>query len=152
MNLEMDSLTLLLYVPVSRYVSLKGKLWLEVENIEKLGLTSQLHLFTLLSLIFKLLASIPSFLPPLRTARCSPSPRASMKVRRRLLIIANYRNTGRPWWDQPVALQAGAKAKAGGGKEFQLKTAFKRCVMIDFFFFLVNVILMQQVARAAEQT
>lgn len=35
----------------------------------------------------------------LRTAQCSPSPRASMKVRQGLLIISNWRNTGASRWD-----------------------------------------------------
>lgn len=37
---------------------------------------------------------LPSALP-----RCLTGPRASMKVRQRLLIIADYRNIGVPCWD-----------------------------------------------------
>lgn len=107
-------------------------------------------LLTLISHILKLPASIHFFLRPLCAAWCLPSPRASMKVRQGVLIIANYRNIGLPWWDQSVSLQAGAEVKAGGGKELQLKTAFS--TVSWSIYFLVNVILMQQVAQAAEQT
>lgn len=48
-----------------------------------------------------------------------------------------------------MALQAGAKAKADGGKELELLAL---CHDRYFLFFFGNVILMQQVARAAEQT
>ncbi len=49
-----------------------------------------------------------------------------------------------------MALQGGAKAKAGGGKELQLLALCHDRYF--FFFFLADVILMQHVARAAEQT
>lgn len=73
------------------------------------------------------LSFLPLFRPfylPSAAAQNLPCPRASVKVRRGLLIIASYRNIGLSWWDQPVALQGGDKAEADGGrKELQLKVA-----------------------------
>lgn len=111
------------YVPPDILMATKGKLWSEEDNVMK---SLVWHLSQLLSVIFKLPTSAPSFLPPLCTARRTPSPRVSMKVRRRLLIIANYRNIGRSWWDQLVALQAGLEAKAKR-ERVTAKNDFKHC-------------------------
>lgn len=61
-----------------------------------------------------------------------------MKVRRGLLIIDNYRNTGWPWWDQAVGLQVGAKALAGGGG-VTAKKDFKPCHDRYIFFSECNI-------------
>lgn len=120
----------------------EAKLWWEVEIILQrclvwcLGSICPCVLFNLWASCFYPL--LPSFLPPPHTARCWPCSRASMKVRRGLLIIADYRNIGLSWWDQPVALQGGDEAKAGGGKELQLKLALitvSWSISCVFFFF-----------------